>query len=41
MTAYGDVLVKSGNTLKIISDYDVKIKNGFECEKGATLEIKL
>ena len=40
-TNYGDVIIKSGNTLKIISDYDVKIKNGFECEKGATLEIKL
>ena len=37
---YGNVIVKPGNTLKIITDYNVTIKNGFECEKGAVLEIK-
>ena len=37
---YGDVIVKPGRTLKFVTNNDVYIKNGFECEKGAVLEIK-
>lgn len=37
---YGDVIVKPGRTLKFVTNNDVYIKNGFECEKGALLEIK-
>ena len=37
---YGYVIVKPGNTLKITTNNSVNIKNGFECKKGAVLEIK-
>ncbi len=39
--SYGNVVVKSGSSLNVdVGSGGVVIKNGFECGKGATLEIK-
>ena len=39
--SYGNVVVKSGSSLNVdVGSGGVVIKKGFECGKGATLEIK-
>lgn len=37
---FGDVVVKKGHTLSIKGNVEVTIKNGFNVEKGAVLDIK-
>lgn len=38
--SYGNVTVKSGASLQVNSSVETVIKNGFECEKGATLTVQ-
>lgn len=37
---HGNVIIKNGKTLKITNASEVIIKNGFECEKGATFIVE-